>query len=148
MIYISSDHGGFNLKSYLVKMFLEKGVQIVDLGPEKLDIEDDYPDYAHLVAEKIQESPENKGILICRNGVGISIAANKYKGVRAALSWNPKHVESARRDDDINILVLPADYITQEEALKIAEVWLNTPFRNEERFVRRLNKLSALEKER
>jgi len=146
MIYISSDHGGFGLKSYLVSELAKKGVTLTDIGPEKLDMEDDYPEFAALLAVKVTESPENKGILICRNGVGMSIAANKYKGIRAALSWTPEHTESSRRDDDSNVLVLPADYISSEEAMKIVDVWLNTPFKGEERFVRRLNKLAALEK--
>lgn len=147
MIYISSDHRGFELKNYLVKEFSLKGIKISDLGPEILDQSDDYPDYARLVAQKIQEDTENKGILICANGVGISIAANKFKGVRAALSWNPKHAESSRTDDNSNILVLPADYITKEEALEITQRWLITVFSNEERHLRRLEKVSKLEEE-
>ena len=146
MIYISSDHGGYGLKSYLVSELAKKGVVLTDIGPEKLDMEDDYPEFAALLAVKVTENPENKGILICRNGVGMSISANKYRGIRAALSWNPDHALSSRRDDDSNVLVLPADYISDEEALKIVDVWLNTPFKGEERFVRRLAKLAALEK--
>ena len=146
MIYISSDHGGYGLKSYLVSELAKKGVVLTDIGPEKLDMEDDYPEFAALLAVKVTENPENKGILICRNGVGMSISANKYRGIRAALSWNPDHALSSRRYDDSNVLVLPADYISDEEALKIVDVWLNTPFKGEERFVRRLAKLAALEK--
>jgi ribose 5-phosphate isomerase B len=146
MIYISSDHGGYGLKSYLVSELAKKGVALTDIGPEKLDMEDDYPEFAALLAVKVTESPENKGILICRNGVGMSIAANKYRGIRAALSWNPDHVLSSRKDDNSNVLVLPADYISSEEAMKIVDTWLNTPFKGEERFVRRLAKLAALEK--
>ena len=145
MVYISSDHRGFELKNYLVAELSLKGVEIVDLGPTKLDVNDDYPDYAGLVAKKIQENSSNRGILICANGVGVSIAANKFKGVRAALSWNPKHAESSRTDDNSNILVLPADYVTKEEALEIVERWIITVFSGEERHVRRLKKLEKLE---
>lgn len=144
MIYISSDHGGFNLKKYLIETFKNKGVEIQDLGPKDLNGEDDYPDFASELAKKIQESPENKGILICRNGVGMSITANRFRGVRAALSWNAQHAISSRNDDDANVLSLPADYISENEATDIVEKWLNTPFSNQERMKRRLDKLSSI----
>jgi RpiB/LacA/LacB family sugar-phosphate isomerase len=145
MIYISSDHRGFELKNFLVKSLVSEGVGIADLGPFEIDQDDDYPDYAKLVAEKIQENPENMGVLICANGVGISIAANKFKGVRAALSWNTKHAASTRNDDGANVLVLPANYITQEEALEILQTWLSTNFSGEDRHIRRLQKISEFE---
>lgn len=145
MIYISSDHRGFELKNYLVNELTSKGLGIVDLGPKTLIPDDDYPDYARLVAEKIQENPENMGILLCANGVGISIAANKFRGVRAALSWNVEHAKSTRTDDGANILVLPADYVSKEESLEIVQTWLSTNFSGEDRHIRRLVKLSELD---
>ena len=145
MIYISSDHRGLELKKYLVESLLSSGLGIVDLGPKDLDPEDDYPDFAKLVAEKIQENFENMGVLICANGVGISIAANKLDGIRAALSWNPKHAASSRNDDGTNVLVLPADYVTKEEALEILQTWLSTNFSGEDRHIRRIQKISELE---
>ncbi|MBW6441561.1 RpiB/LacA/LacB family sugar-phosphate isomerase [Patescibacteria group bacterium] len=145
MIYISSDHRGFELKNYLVSELVSNGVGIVDLGPNSIDPDDDYPDFAKLIAEKIQENPENMGILICANGVGISVAANKYKGVRAALSWEPEHAKSTRTDDGANILALPADYISNEEALEIVQTWLSTNFSGEDRHLRRLVKISGIE---
>jgi len=145
MIYISSDHRGLELKKYLVESLVSVGLGIVDLGPKDLDPEDDYPEYAKLVAEKIQEDFENMGVLICANGVGISIAANKLDGIRAALSWNPKHAASSRNDDGTNVLVLPADYITKEEALEILHTWLSTNFSGEDRHIRRIQKIAELE---
>jgi len=145
MIYISSDHRGFELKNYLVKELVSNGIGIVDLGPLELNPDDDYPDYAKLVAEKIQEDPEDMGILICANGVGISIAANKFDGVRAALSWNPEHATTTRTDDGANILVLPADYITVGTALETVQTWLGTNFSGEDRHIRRLQKLAEFE---
>ena len=145
MIYISSDHRGLELKKYLVESLASAGLEIVDLGPKDLDPEDDYPDFAKLVAEKIQEDFENMGVLICANGVGISIAANKLDGIRATLSWNPKHAASSRNDDGTNVLVLPADYITKEEALEILQTWLSTNFSGEDRHIRRIQKISELE---
>lgn len=145
MIYISSDHRGFEMKNYITSKFLSEKVEIIDLGPKTLEIDDDYPDYAKLVAEKIKENPENLGILICANGVGINIAANKFRGVRAALSWDPEHAKTTRTDDGSNILTLPADYLTNEKALEIVETWLATNFSGEERHLRRLVKLSNIE---
>ena len=145
MIYISSDHKGFELKNFLVNSLVTDGIGIVDLGPFEINQDDDYPDYAKLVAEKIQENPENMGVLICANGVGISIAANKFKGVRAALSWNSKHAASTRNDDGANVIVLPANYITQEEGLEILQTWLTTNFSGEDRHIRRLQKISEFE---
>lgn len=147
MIYISSDHRGFELKKFLVEELEKDDIHIEDLGPKDINPEDDYPDYAKIVAEKIQENPENMGIVICANGVGISIAANKFDGVRAALSWNPVHAASTRNDDGANVLALPADYITKEEALITVQRWLTTNFSGEERHIRRLVKLSSFEEE-
>jgi ribose 5-phosphate isomerase B len=147
MIYISSDHRGLNLKDYLVKELVSKGFEVEDLGPKSLDPEDDYPDFATLVAKKVLEDDQNKGIVICANGLGVSIAANKYNGIRAALSWNPQHAKSSRNDDDANILALPACYINNDQALDISTTWLTTPFSNEDRFIRRLNKIKEIENE-
>ena len=144
MIYISSDHRGFELKEYLIKNLASKGIAMVNLGPEVLVPDDDYTDYALLVAKKIQENSQDKGILICNNGAGVSIMANRFKGIRASLSWNPQHAASTRNDDDTNILALPANFISADEALKIVERWLQTPFENIERRVRRLKKLDSL----
>jgi RpiB/LacA/LacB family sugar-phosphate isomerase len=138
MIYISSDHGGFELKNKIVDFLLNSQVEIVDLGPKTLDINDDYPLYVGPLVKKVLEKPENKGIILCRNGVGVSMAANKYKGIRAALSWNVKHSISSRNDDDANVLAIPADYIFEDEALKMVKAWLDTPFKLEPRFIRRL----------
>jgi ribose 5-phosphate isomerase B len=118
---------------------------IIDLGPKDYNPDDDYPNFAKLVAEKIQENPENMGIVICGNGVGISIAINKFKGVRAALSWEPKHAESTRTDDGANVLALPADYISKEKALEIVQTWLSTNFSGEDRHIRRLVQISEIE---
>ena len=145
MIYISSDHRGYELKNYLVKEFSAKGIAITDMGPFNFDPNDDYPDYAKAVAEKIQENPENMGILICSSGVGMNIAANKFKGIRATISWNPKHAATSRNDDGTNVLVLPSDFVTKEEALEITQAWLSTKFSGEERHIRRLVKTSGFE---
>ena len=140
-IYITSDHGGFELKNKLFGYLKQKGFDVMDMGPEQYIENDDYPDYVAPAMKKVQENSENKAILICRNGVGVCIAANKFKGIRAGLSWNTKHVQSARTDDDINTLCLGADYLNFGKAKKIAETWLNTKFSGDERHVRRLRKV-------
>lgn len=142
MLYITSDHGGLKLKNRLVEFLKQKNIEFEDCGPNKLITNDDYIDYVIPVMRRVLESPKNEAVLICRNGVGVSIAANRFKGIRCALSWNASHAVSSRNDDDANVLALPADYISENEAESILESWLNKNFSKEERFVRRLNKLS------
>lgn len=147
MIYISSDHRGLDLKDYLSSELVTRGFEITDMGPKSMDPEDDYPDYASLVAKKVQKDDQDKGIIICANGVGVSITANKFNGIRASLSWIPKHAESSRKDDNSNVLALPSNYISKEQALETTLIWLNTPFSNEDRHIRRINKIRDIENE-
>ncbi|HSX39299.1 MAG TPA: RpiB/LacA/LacB family sugar-phosphate isomerase [Candidatus Saccharimonadales bacterium] len=145
MIYISSDHGGFDLKNALVNFLNTKNMKVVDLGPQTLVPDDDFPDYTVPLVRKVSENPDNKGILICRNGVGVSIMANRFDGIRAVLSFDPKQAASSRNDDDTNVLALPADYIDSEKAKQIVQTWLTTNFSGESRFKRRLNKIKQIE---
>jgi len=142
IVYIASDHGGFELKKFLIDELKRLGYSIDDLGPGNYDPNDDYPEYAKKVAEAVSTEQNSKmGIVLCRNGVGVCMVANKFKGVKCALSWNPEHIKSARNDDNANVLALPADYIDNEAALQIALAFLETPFSNEERHVRRLKQV-------
>lgn len=143
MIYIASDHGGYKLKQKLVKFLESKNMEIEDLGPSEYNEEDDYPDFVFPVMRKVQESSQNKGILICRNGVGVNILANKHIGIRAGLSWNQKHAKSQRNDDNTNVLTLPADFISLGKAKKITFSWLKTPFSEKGKHLRRLEKITA-----
>lgn len=145
MIYTASDHGGFELKNTLIERLRRLNIEVTDKGPFDYQEDDDYPDYIFPVMRKLQDEPDNKAVLICRNGVGVCIAANKIKGIRAALSWNPKHAASTRTDDDTNVLCLPADYIDEDEAQKIVVTWLHTPFSGEDRHKRRINKIKMVE---
>lgn len=148
MIYIASDHGGYSLKNELIKFLHSLQLEVTDLGPQHYMEDDDYTDYVYPVARQVAENPiDNQGILICRNGVGVSMFANKVKGVRAALSWLPEHAATSRNDDNSNVLALPADYVDVETAKKIVEKWLNTPFSNEIRHKRRLEKIADFEKQ-
>jgi len=147
MIYITSDHGGYNLKSKILELLKENGYTVVDVGPSQLIPEDDYPDYVIPCVKKVIENDKNKGIVICRNGVGAAILANKFPGIRAALSWSPAHSATARNDDNTNVLALPANHINPEDAWETVKAWLQTDFSNEERHIRRLTKISQHEKD-
>lgn len=147
MIYIGADHGGYKMKEQLKKFLAKKKLDFTDVGAKKLIKNDDYPDYAKLVGKKVSQNPmQNLGILICRSGQGVCIVANKFKHVRASLVWNVKESEMSRVDDMSNVLCLPSDYISEKEAEKIVTVWLATPYSTEARHVRRIKKISALEK--
>ena len=140
-IYISSDHGGFKLKNFLLTSLQNKGFSIEDTGPFELNPADNYPEITINAIKKVQENSNDRAILICRNGVGVTIFANRFTGVRAGLSWDKKHAASHRNDDDTNILCLPADYIDEETAVETTLTWLETVFSNEERHKNRLGQI-------
>lgn len=147
MIYLAADHGGYNLKEEIKKGFDEAGISYEDLGAHKLTPDDDYPDFAIPAAKKVSEDPENnKAILICRSGTGEVIVANKFPNVRASLSWNVEHAKKSREHENANVLSLPADYISSDEAKEIVGSWLNTDFSNADRHKRRLQKIAQVEK--
>lgn len=141
-IYIAADHRGFKLKEEL-KQFLEKrDYSVVDVGNQRMDPDDDYSDFARKAAEAVAKNPtESRGIVMCGSGVGVDIAANRFKKVRSVLAFSIKQAIASRSDDDTNILALAADYLTKRQAHKIAEVWLRTPFSGEERHIRRIRAL-------
>lgn len=138
-IYIGSDHAGLNLKK-AVSLFLEKeGYNIKDLGPFKLDPKDDYPDYARKVCRETI-SKKGRGILICGSGQGMDRAANKIPGIRASVCWDEKSAVSAKKDGNINVLCLGERMVSPAIARKIVKIWLEVPFGNEERHLRRIMK--------
>jgi len=140
--FIASDHAGFELKNKIIKDY----PQIKDLGPKEFIKEDDYPDYVYLLAKSINKNLNNsKGILICHNGGGVCIAANKFKNIRAGLSFSNEHAKTLIGDDNINVICLPAEFISFDEIKKIIETFLSQEFKSEERHLRRLNKVSIIE---
>lgn len=148
MIYIGADHRGFKLKEALKMYLKELGFDFEDLGAHEIVLDDDYPDYAILVAQKVSEDPENnRGILICGSGVGVDIVANKFKGVRSALLFNVEQARMSRNDDNTNILSFAADFTDENFAKEILIIWLETPFSYLERHVRRVEKIKNIEKE-
>lgn len=143
MIILGADHGGFEMKEEIKKFLMAKKLKVTDVGAEKLDTKDDFVDYAELVASEVSGN-ESMGILFCRNGFGMMIAANRVPGVRCGFGMNEKMVKAGRNDDDINCLAIPADYLKLDEVKKIVEAYLETKFSGEERFKRRLYKLEML----
>lgn len=146
MVYLGADHGGYELKKEIKNYLSEHDVEVDDLGATTLDPDDDYTDFIIPVARKVASDPDSLGIIIGRSGNGEVIAANKIDGVRAAICLNEKMAEKARDHNNANILSLGADYISLEEAKKIVQKFLDTPFSNEERHVRRLKKIEEIEK--
>jgi ribose 5-phosphate isomerase B len=146
VIYIGADHRGFYLKESLKQSLVREGYEVIDLGAPAEAPEDDYPDFAGAVAEKVSGAGnEVRGIVICGSGFGVDIVANKFKGVRSALAMSPEHIRAGRHDDDVNILSVAADFIPQDKALEIVHVFLSTPFGTEERFMRRTKKIEDIE---
>lgn len=146
MIYIGADHRGYKLKESLKVYLKELGFDFIDPGASELVMDDDYPDYAIPVAQKVSENPkENLGILICGSGVGVDIVANKFKGVRSGLIFNPEQARMSRNDDNTNVLSLSADFTDENSAKEIVKVWIETPFSRLERHARRLEKIKIIE---
>lgn len=144
IVYLGADHRGFKLKEFLKERLQVHGYQVFDEGAFEYNPDDDYPIFAFKVAEKVRDG--GQGILLCGSGVGVCIAANKVKGIRAMMSTNSEIIKMAKRDDDINILALPADFITPEEAWQIVEVFLNTEFEPSEKHLRRIKQIEDYEK--
>ncbi len=135
------------MKENLKKFLKKENVEFLDLGPAKLNLKDDYVDYAVKVSSKVSKKPDsNVGILICRSGQGVCITANKFRNVRAALVWNNGEAKASRNDDMSNVLCLPADYVNNVTAQKLVKTWLSTKYSKAARHVRRVKKISALEK--
>ncbi len=146
LIYIGADHRGFQLKETLKKYLKDQGYEVLDVGNDKYNENDDYPDFAKLTAQAVGQDPWNRrGILICGSGVGVDIVANKFKGVRSALINNPNQAYLSRHDDDANILSLAAEFTDKEIAEQILKTWLTTPFSGEEHHKRRLDKIGEIE---
>ncbi len=145
MIYIASDHAGFELKRELTNLFKEENIPFNDLGPNVVKQDDDYPDFALSLAQKVVKSKGDLGILTCRNGIGMTIAANKVKGARAGLCTHVGQAVTARAHDDCNILVLAADFIDLEQNIAIVKTFLEGEFSGEERHIRRLGKIADYE---
>ena len=145
MIAIGSDHGGYKLKEEIKRYFDEKNIEYKDFGTYNEE-RTDYPIYAKKVAEAIQNKEADRGILICRSGYGMVVAANKFKGIRAASVQDEVSAKFAKSDDDINVITLGADYLTTNEAICIVRNWIAEEFKGG-RYKERLDMIEEIEKE-
>lgn len=143
-VYIGADHRGFALKKYLISQL--SSYDVVDMGAVTHEPQDDFVDFATLVGRKVASDSLGRGILICGSGAGMCIAANKIAGIRCSVGHNSDEIRASRHDDDINVLALPSDFISQDEAIDIVKAFLTTEFAPEERFIRRIAKTMELEK--
>jgi len=148
-VYLGADHRGFKLKEELKMWLLENKITGKDLGAFEYDPGDDYPIYAQKVARQVSQDIEknldSRGIVICGSGVGVDIVANKVNHIRSGLAVSVEQVEEARKDDNINILAIPSDFVSGEIAKKIVKVFLKTKFSKEEKKIRRLLEIEKIE---
>lgn len=144
-IVIASDHAGYRLKETLKKFLAAKKFHVLDLGTDSLE-SCDYPEFSAALAALISKGKFKRGILICKSGIGNSIVANRFPGVRAALTYSLKAARLSREHNDSNVLVLGAGFVTYSQAKRITSLWLKTSFLGT-RHLRRLNKIKKIEKE-
>ena len=137
MLYLGADHAGFDLKEFIAHKLASRGITFEDFGTFNPDQNDSFTAYARQVAKAVVRK-DGRGILICGTGVGMGIAANRYKGIRAGVAWNDEVVRRAREEDDINILCLPSRIISEEQAWSIVSAFLSTTFTHLDRYKRRL----------
>jgi ribose 5-phosphate isomerase B len=145
-IAIGSDHAGFELKRHLKDELAAQGHEVTDLGTNSLEA-CDYPDYAARVAHEVINGRADRGILVCTTGMGMTMAANKVRGVRAALAVNPDEVLLTRKHNDANILAFSSRYTKPDDADAMARIFLDTGFESGGRHERRVDKMMALEDE-
>lgn len=141
-VYFGADHRGFHLKEKLMVWLREQGDEVHDCGNTVYDADDDFPDFSFAVADKVPTDPGSRGIVICGSGGGVTIAANKVKGIRCATAVHVADVKHNRQNNDVNLLALSADFTDFDEAKELLLAFLHTEFDGEERCVRRLNKIA------
>ncbi len=139
VIPIATDHAGFELKEKLKPELEKMGYSVQDLGANSAE-PSDYPDFAHPLAREVSSGEVKRGILLCGSGIGVDIVANRYSHVRAALAWNPEIAELSRRHNDSNVLVIPARFVSEDEAVEMVKRWLRTDFEGG-RHARRVEKI-------
>ena len=144
-IVIGSDHAGFELKEEVRKYIADLGHEVLDVGAFNIEPTDDYPDYAEYVGRALHAKNADRGVLICGSGVGVSVAANKMPGIRAAMCHDTYSAHQGVEHDDINILVLGSRVVGVMLAQDLVKAFLGAKFTNEERHVRRLGKVKAIE---
>ena len=147
-VYLGSDHAGYELKQHLLEHLAAAGHDVVDVGPEQFDPDDDYPPYCLATAARVAADPGSLGVVLGGSGNGEQIAANKVAGVRAALAWNPDVAALARQHNDANVVGVGARMHGHDEAVRIVEAFLDTPFSGDGRHARRIAQLADYERTR
>lgn len=145
-VFIGSDHAGFKYKQEIKKYLTTLNVAYEDMGNRRLDRQDDYPDFAKKVAQKVAKTKGSRGILICDTGVGACIVANKFPDIRATNVYDLEMARKSREHNNSNVLCLGQDYLTLMSTKKIVKKWLETKFSIASRHHRRVNKIKQIEK--
>ena len=144
-IFLGSDHRGYFLKEKIAKWLFEWKYDFFDVGAESLDLADDYTKYASELASLVAKTKGGKGIVLCGSGVGVDVVVNKFDGIRASVGKTKEQIEAGRKDDNMNILVIAADYTDEYEAKDMVKAFLETKFGGEERYKRRLKEIEKIE---
>ncbi|MEO3811921.1 ribose-5-phosphate isomerase [Sphaerisporangium sp. B11E5] len=144
-VYLAADHAGYELKNHLVSWLKDHGHDVVDDGAFVYDAEDDYPVFVLRAAEAVAADPGGFGVVIGGSGNGEQIAANKVAGIRAALAWSEETAALGRKHNDANVVAIGARMHTVEEATRLVEVFLSTPFSGDERHRRRIAQMATYE---
>jgi ribose 5-phosphate isomerase B len=144
-IFIGADHRGFELKEKIARWLFEMEHVYQDLGAQKLEPGDDYTKYAEEVASLVAKNEGSRGILLCGSGVGVDVVANKFDGIRSSIGKSVLQVEAGRNDDDMNILVIAADYTSEKEAKAMLIAFLETKFSGKARYEKRLQEIEKIE---
>ncbi|MBI3109788.1 RpiB/LacA/LacB family sugar-phosphate isomerase [Candidatus Daviesbacteria bacterium] len=146
MVYLATDHAGFELKEKVKEFLKKEGYEVEDFGAHEFNKDDDYPDFISKAAEAVSKDPNSKAIIFGHSGQGEAMVANKFPNIRAAVFYgNAEMIPLTREHNDANILSLGARFLTEDEAFEAVKLWLETPFTEEERHVRRIEKISKLD---
>lgn len=144
-IFLGADHRGYEMKEHIARWLFELNFEFEDLGAPSLDPNDDYTKYATEVASLVAKRPHSKGVLLCGSGVGVDVVANKFDGIRASIGKSVLQVKAGRRDDDMNILVIAADFTIEKEAKGMLIAFLETKYDDSVRHERRLEDIEKIE---
>ena len=144
-IYLGSDHRGYFLKEKIAKWLFEWQYDFFDVGAQSLDLGDDYTKYASEAASLVANTKGGRGIVLCGSGVGADVVVNKFDGIRASVGKTEQQVTAGRNDDDMNVLVIAADYTDEYEAKEMVKAFLETKFGGKERYKKRLKEIEKIE---
>lgn len=143
-VWLGADHAGFKKKEVLKEWLQSEGYEVEDVGVFNEKEKVDFVDFAILVASELEEDERDRGVLFCRNGFGMVMAANRFNKVRCGFGFDVEAVKKGREDDDINCVVIPADYVEEEKMKEVVKMMLETDFMGKERHKRRIEKLSLI----